>query len=208
MTETSQIRLKEILAELTQQGLTQQQIAERINMPSQFLSNLKNGHRPLTELVARRIGAVFQINYEWLLGIADEKLSPMVSTEASSGNMDMAPLFDEPIEGQPRSHTLWEGALLELSGAAAARFRNSVDGYVLRCPVNDSENRIHQGDLLLVSQEHSPDASIQVVRYRKRLVLARCSDDEQHLRLPDAYPLGGRCDVVGVCVGVVWAPLM
>ena len=52
-------RLVDLLARLESQGITQAQVAARAGLPSQYLSDVRNQRRPLTELCARRLGDEF-----------------------------------------------------------------------------------------------------------------------------------------------------
>ena len=56
------------LEQLQKNGLTQAQIAAAVGLSPQFLSDVMKGRRPLTELVARRIGERFHVDYRRVLG--------------------------------------------------------------------------------------------------------------------------------------------
>ncbi len=64
-------RLRELLQSLSDQGISQAQVARRAIVPAQHLSGVKNSRRPLTELFARRLGEEFGVDYYWLLGLQD-----------------------------------------------------------------------------------------------------------------------------------------
>jgi len=203
----SRQRFEELLGRLAKQGLTQRNVAERVNIPAQYVSNLKTGQRALTELTARRFGAVFDCNYQWLLGQSNEMAVPELNPPAGDSSGRWLPVFDKLFEGEPRSNTFWDGAMVELSGAAAARARECHRAYVLRSSSDDVGGRIQQRDLLLISQSVNQIADIYVVHHRKRLFLARMSDDGTQLRISDGQPLAG-CTVVGHCAGIVWASMV
>ncbi len=203
----SRQRFEHLLCRLAEQGLTQREIAERVKIPSQYVSNIKNGHRPLTELLARRFGAVFRCNYEWLLGNSDEMDEPVVGATTSESTGRWVPVLDQLIEGDPQSNERWDGSFAELSGAAAARIRNCRHPYVLRCPVDDTRERVRQRDLLLISQEAREDAEIHVVRYRKRLFLVRIDEEGRRQRVNDGQYLAEDCVEVAHCTGIVWSSM-
>ncbi|MFT4558052.1 MAG: transcriptional regulator with XRE-family HTH domain [Planctomycetaceae bacterium] len=204
----SRQRFEELLETLAKQGLTQRNVAEQVNIPAQYVSNLKTGQRTLTELAARRFGAVFDCNYQWLLGHSDDRSVPDLKGSAGDSPGRGVPVFDELIEGDPRSNTGWDGATVELSGAAAARATQCHRAYVLRSSVEDVDGRIRQGDLLLISQSVESNAEIQVVQHRKRLLLTRIGVDGQQIRISDGQALAGNCEVVGHCAGIVWASML
>jgi transcriptional regulator with XRE-family HTH domain len=77
-------RLRELLAELSQQFDTQQEIATRAGLTPQLLADLKQGRRPLTELVARRLADEYGVDFAWLLGRSDVKQPGLART---SGGM-------------------------------------------------------------------------------------------------------------------------
>jgi transcriptional regulator with XRE-family HTH domain len=58
-------RLNDFLELLSVQGYTQTQIAAKAGLTPQYLSDIKRGHRPVTELVARRLGEPFDVSFQW-----------------------------------------------------------------------------------------------------------------------------------------------
>lgn len=201
-------RLCELLEQFAQQGISQQQVAIRAGIPPQYLSDIKNGRRPMTELVARRIGHEFQVNYEWLLGMNDT-IEPIVlrtSTQPqSSGNL--LPVFPHPITGDPQIHPKCDGTGLPVTGAAAAKLGLLKWPYVLRFGADDCRNRLKKGDFVLISQSLSDDAEIHVVEYRRKLFLARKKTDGTWERLAQGEKLPASTPVAGYCVGIVWSDL-
>ncbi len=206
-------RLSDLLELLSRQGLTQIQVASRANLPPQYVSDIKKGRRPMTELVARRLGEEFDVDFHWLLGTSGtmERPKPQSSAEMSAempaGSRSWLPLFPNPIEGEPRAHPAWDGTGVEIAGAAAAKLVLSKHPYVLRFGRADIEGRLRSGDLVLVSQASNDDAEIHVVRYRKKCFLARANEEGGWSRVADGNELPGDCPVTGHCVGVVWSPL-
>ncbi len=201
-------RLCDLLERLTQQGISQQQVAIRAGIPPQYLSDIKNGRRPMTELVARRIGHEFQVNYEWLLGTSDT-IEPVVlrtSTQQQSGG-NWLPVFPHPITGDPQCHHKWDGTGLQVAGAAAAKLGRLNWPYILRFGADDTRNRLKRGDLVLISQSLSEDAEIHVVECRRQFVLARKKPDGTWERLAKGDRLPASTPVAGYCVGIIWSDL-
>ena len=193
-------RLGAFLTLLADRGITQAQVASRAGIPTSYLSDVKLGRRPLTELLARRLAEEFDANFKWLLGTESSMARPKIGT--------WVPIFGAPVEGEPRAHHRWDGTGLEIAGAAFAKLTGAVQPYVLRFDNNDTQGRIRRGDLILVSQAVNSDAEISVVRYRNKCFLARRNkSDGDWIRVATGEKLPAGCPIVGHCIGIVWAPL-
>ncbi|SFJ41948.1 helix-turn-helix domain-containing protein [Planctomicrobium piriforme] len=211
-------RLNDFLERLLEQGFTQAQIAGSIAIPPQYLSDIKRGERPVTELIARRLGEEFDFNYRWLLGSSStmELTSPASGTTGVS-NLVSLPLFPFPIEGEPRQHPKWKGSSVELAGIAAGKVGLAKSPYVLQFRYNDPKERqkherqkherLKHGDLILISQAPNPAAAIHVVRFRQKSFLARASADGSWTRVATGDVLPSDCPATGHCIGVVWSAL-
>ncbi|MCA9087235.1 MAG: helix-turn-helix transcriptional regulator [Planctomycetaceae bacterium] len=201
-------RLLELLSKLGEDGHSQQEIATRAGLPAQYLSDLKQGRRPLTELTARRLGSEFGINHEWLLGHSNVMDAPGASSEgaAPSEGTVWVPCFPWPISGNPRLHSKWDGHSIELAGAAAARASTAYQAYVIQLGSDDKQGRLRKGDLILISQENDPAAEINVIKIGSKLLLARQQPDGRWIRLTGQM-VGDDCEVLGHCLGIVWAAL-
>ena len=174
VTEIATRRFNIFLEPLLEQGLTQAQIAAKAGIPAQYFSDIKRGERPVTELIARRLGEEFNFDYRWLLGTRDTmETAAQPSNATTGGNTVWLPLFPFPIEGEPRQNANWMGAGVEVSGVAAGRIGLAKYPYVLQFGHNDVQGRLRKGDLILISQERKKDAQIHVVRYRNKLFLAQ-----------------------------------
>lgn len=202
-------RLSDLLELLSEQGFTQTQIAARAGLPPQYLSDIKHGRRPMTELVARRLGDGFDVNYEWLLGIRPSMERPQSpSGGAAAGGALWLPLFPHPIEGEPRVHPKWDGSGIEVAGLAVAKLVLCKHPYVLRFRHDDVQGRLRRGDLILVSQSVNEDAEIQVVRHRKKSTLARAAKNGTWSRVANGEILPSGSLVTGHCIGIVWSSLL
>lgn len=207
-------RLNELLPKLLEQeGLTQAEVAARAGIPAQYLSDIKRGQRPVTELLARRLGEEFQFSYRWLLGTSDQleltglTSQPTSPPKTSTSNTIGLPLLDHPIEGEPRQSPHWHGYVAETAGLAAGKIGLAKLPYVLKFGRDDVEGRLHQGDWILISQTVNPQAEIRVVRYRKKCFLVRSDGEAGWVRVANGQPLKGKCTEVGHAVGIIWSPL-
>jgi transcriptional regulator with XRE-family HTH domain len=202
-------RFVEFLEFLSQQGYKQSQIAAKVGLPAQYISDIKCGRRPLTELVARRLGEQFDVGYEWLMGSSASMDSPRSKAAVMPGGSGAwLPLFSDPIEGEPNKHPKWSGAGIEVTGVAAAKLPMTTLPYILKYGRNDREGRLKQGDFVLISQARFEDAEFQVVRYRRMSVLARAGENGGWIVAADGRELPSNSRVIGHCVGIVWAPLL
>ena len=205
----SRERLCELLTRLTQQGTSQQQAALRAGLPPQYLSDIKNGRRPMTELVARRIGQEFRVNYQWLLGLS-ETIEPVIlrdSAPTPSGERSWLPVFSQPVSGDPQTLPQWDGTGLEISGAAVTKLKLLKWPYVLKVGSDDIRGRLRAGDLVLLSQTSTEQSEISVISFRKKLFLARRQSDECWERITKGGNLPADCPVVGHCVAILWSDL-
>jgi hypothetical protein len=204
----SQQRFNDLLTMLAEQGVNQVQLASRTGIPTQYLSDIKHARRPMTELVARRIGGEFSINYKWLMGQSELMDSSESLSESSVTNrFPGVPVFPHPIEGEPRSQQSWDGTMIELSGPAASKLTTAKWPYILRFAHNDCAGRLHRGDLILISQSANANAEIFVVRHRKKAFLARKNNDETWMRVAKGVVLPETCPCIGYAIGIIWSSL-
>jgi len=199
-------RLIELLKRLGQRGITQAEVARRANVPAQYLSDVRNQRRPLTELFARRLAEEFEFDYQWLLGKKNTSHQSVRSAEPAGGESLRLPVFPHPIDGDPLANAKWDGVYVEVGGSAAARAVHAVHPYVLRIGQDDKKGRLNKGDLILISQSLSETADLSVVLYKKKCFLARKKNGSWvHAATNRAYP--SDLVVTGHCVGIVWADL-
>lgn len=205
----AQSRLAELLEALNRKGFTQQQVAAQANVPPQYISDMKHGRRPMTELVARRLSEQLSVSHEWLLGTSDSVVPPRVPAHLPNSAVSVVclPVFPYPIEGEPRAHPKWDGRGLEIVGAAAAKLVSAEQPYVLQFGHNGETGRLRKGDFILVSQAASDSAEISVVKYRKKLFLARRNEGGGWERVANKNTLPADCPIKGHCIGIVWASL-
>lgn len=199
-------RLAELLQRLDEKGISQAQVARRANVPPQYISDVKNKHRPLTELFARRLAEEFGFDFQWLLGLEDSPERSVLSVPPSSKEKIWLPIIGEAIAGEPREHPRWSGAYTEVSGIAAAKAARAVQPYVLQLGHGDREGRLRKGDFVLVSQSSAKNPEMSIVRCGKKILLAR-KKGAKWLRAATGELLRGDCDVTGHCLGVVWSAL-
>lgn len=201
-------RFSHFLELLKERGYTQAQVAEEVSVLPQYLSDVKRGQRPVTELLARRMGQEFDVNFEWLLGSSVSMENPSSPSKAvTASNTVWLPLFPHPIEGEPRAHPRWNGACVEVAGVAAAKLVLAKHPYVLCFDNDDQEGRLRRGDFILISQAVDEAASISIVRYRQKSFLARPKSDGSWKRVANENVLPADSAVTGHCVGILWSAL-
>ena len=206
--ELCSARLKQVLAELSEQGITQRHAAFDLNVPPQYLSDVKNGHRTLTEQFARRIAERYGVNFVWLVSGQGPKSIPRFDAgETPNTDTAMLPVLSEPIEGNPTESATWDGSKLKVSGAAAAMSARASQPYILRFTGEDRDGRLRKHDLVLVSQESTEAATIAVVQNRGRIVLARRQGKGEWKAIDTDRRLSAKVSIVGRCLGIVWATL-
>ncbi len=196
----------ELIEQLIKQDFSQAQIAGAAGISPQYLSDIRCGRRPLTELVARRIGEKFLVDYRSLLGQENRGPQPGLGSGPSTIAGEWLPVFPQPIEGDPIRHPRWEGTYVQVPTMAAPKLIGAVHPYVLRFRRNDIEGRLHRNDLVLISQSPKESAQIVVVRTGKKCFLCR-RKGRRWVRVAERQVLLGAFDVVGHCVGVLWSAL-
>jgi len=199
--------LVEMLRQLGATGISQSLIARRANVPPQYLSDVRHGRRPLTELFARRLEEEFGYNFLWLLGLEDSPKRAVSSVPPSPGEKILLPKIGEAIAGDPREHPSWRGDCLEVAGIVAAKAARAILPYVLELGHSDREGRLRKGDLVLVSQGTAEKPELSVVRCEKKILLARKKGPNWR-GAETGEPLRGKCELTGHCVGVIWSALI
>lgn len=204
----------ELLENLRQQGYSQVDIARELGVSAQYITDFKSGRRDLTESFALRVQQRFGVDAEWLLG---RPLSGQSSLGASpvyeTPRTNRVPGFDFPIAGDPYTHPKWDHRLVDLTDAVAGQIARSKWPYVVKFGRDDRQGRLHNEDLVLVSQSVNPGAEFQVVKVKKSCFFARRMPNGDWervavpLRGPDK-PIAGSHPSVGHCVGVIWSRLL
>ena len=200
-------RLVEVVERLKGNGYSQREIAAQLDVPPQYLSDVKTGQRTLTAQFARRMAEAFRVNYAWLMegeGSAGLPVAEQVTGTAS--RLLGLPVLIAPIEGDPRKSTSWDGSVMEISGAAAARAAWATHPYVLRLDKDDFTGRLKKGDMVLVSQNREHASEVGVLKRHGRLELARRGTDGTWKTLAKGQNRKDP-DIISVCVAIVWAPL-
>jgi transcriptional regulator with XRE-family HTH domain len=190
----------------TSHGLTQAKIASEVAVSPQFLSDVLNGRRQLTELLARRLGERFGVDYHVIL---EDNAGASFHGCLQVQSRMLLPILPHPVEGDPRLHPRWDGSLFEAPGLAMAHVKSFSGLYALRFGLDDMKGRLHRGDLVLVDQTPNASAEISVIlidgNRRGKCVLAR-RQGSRWIRLADG---NSHTDarVVGHCVAVLWSAL-
>lgn len=202
-------RLRETLKRLLQQGMSQHEIAQRAEVPPQYLSDVKAGRKAVTELFARRLAERLGVDYQWLMQGRCVRVAPADRHAPGAGAVGgiLVPVLDGPCLGAPQESTAWDGSVVELAGPAAVAARGAKNPYVLRLSTGSRAMQIPLGALLLASQGVDPSRKVAVLRTGDTLCLAQRDE-----RDPDSWRevragkrLGGSVKVVGCILGVIWA---
>jgi transcriptional regulator with XRE-family HTH domain len=201
------VRLAQVLEQLAVRGVKQQAVAQELNIPTQYLSDLKHGRRPVSEQFARRFAEVFQIRAVWLLhGEGASEMPNLAAAPAQTAGSCLLPVLSDPDQGEPRHSPYWDGSMITLSGAAAAAAERAKLPFVLRLGVDIPSGRLRKNDLVLCCQELRKDAAIQIVRTKGKAVLAQRDGKDRFKTCPAGNCISGG-EPVGYCIGIVWAPL-
>ena len=205
-------RLQRILNDLTNQGLTQAEIAGRLCVPPQYLSDMRNGHRTVSELFARRVSEEFSVDYEWILHGRGTGQKPVATPTGPADGRMLLPVLSAPCLGDPRISAAADGSLVEISGPAAVAAAQAQSPYLMRLGVNVHTLGLRKDDLLLMSQrDEGPEHKLVVVQpekggrgTEKPLHLARRMSKGRYVSMASSRALRGNCGVVGCSVGVAW----
>lgn len=205
-------RLKQALRKIArEQGLTQKQIAARLGIPPQYLSDVKRNRRAVAELLARRFGQEFRMRHEWLLhGEEPSELQTEradVERAAVSGGNVFLPILRRPCVGDPLKSRFWERSHVELTGPAAAVAGRCSQPYVLRVEHGERGGRLKRDDVVLISQTPNANSQYQIVVHRRLPRLVHLGRDRRLRLLEGGDPVPEATRRVGCCRGIVWASL-
>jgi transcriptional regulator with XRE-family HTH domain len=204
--EARQQRLAYTLSRLIERGQTQRQIASALNVPPQYLSDVKNGHRTITEPFLRRIAEVYRVSFDWLMdGEGPESVPQFDAAHGTATSGVILPVLTVPAEGDPGISSDWDGSQIIVAGAPAVIASRAKWPYVLRYEGEDGTRRLANGDLLLITEAGEAPSELMIVKAGRTLRLAR-HDQGQWYSL-DANPrVLKRLKLVGAVRGIVWAP--
>jgi hypothetical protein len=204
-----QKRLEKLLKRLDEEGSSQADVAKRLDVTAAYLSDVKNGRRPLSELFARKFFDEYGVDHLWLLGQHGSMTVPPRNGTPTDGDSRRVwlPVFVHPIAGDPARVPNGDGTRVELAGAAATRALFAEQPYVLRFEAKDRQGRLQRGDLVLISQAVNEKAAIHVLKAGNKMFLARRDAAGAWQRLSVDAKIVGEPVVMGHCVGVVWSVL-
>jgi transcriptional regulator with XRE-family HTH domain len=206
--ELSTKRFAEFLSEITEKkNINQQDLAVRLGIASQYISDLKAGRRGIGAVVARRLEDEFNYPRGWFLAREDESQNARIDQDLTSGRgvRTHLPVFRNPITGDPHTHPLWDGAEVEICGVAALRALAARWPYLLQFGSQDGHGRLRKNDLVLISQQLQGDTEIVVLKQANKAFLARRQKPRGWEALNDRNFVASDPDVIGHCLGIVWA---
>lgn len=200
-------RLTKILDHLKDEGLKQSRVAKELNLPSNYLSDLKRQHRIITETFARTLSSQFGVSYSWFWTGEGKAQIPRIKTEGTQPeHLVMLPVLPQLHEGPPRQSAFWDGSLLELCGRSAEEASKATNPYILRVSADDMTTWFPRNSLLLISQETERSSGMAVVQRRGDLILAR-KDGGRWVSIRTGRQIPTKAEIIGHALGVVWAPL-
>lgn len=211
-------RVSEFLAECRSGKLSQAEVAQRLGIPAQYLSDYKAKRRKMSESVARRVEEVFGIHWKWIMGRSDDKEAvAQVAGAVKKSDGVWLPVFGYPIEGDPRTHLQWEGMTAEVVGPAAAKVKQATSPYLLTYHADDHRGIIRSGDLLLMSQaavvtRSNIEEVVQVIHCGRRAMFLVRRTNRGWQRISQAFSSTflsfDECTVKGHAMAIVYRPLI
>ena len=203
-------RFSDFLAFMKQRGISQAEIAARLGLPRQYVTNVKRGDRVLTELFARRVAEEFGVDHFWLLkgtGTMQRPSAVTPHTAPCEMNSIVLPLLTQLVSGEPRRSPVWDGAVLTVTGPAAYAVGDSVHSYVYRVSDDDYSGRLKRGDLVLICQGDSKELRSRLVLADggDRPTLAWTTDDGRWKSTRTGRAVSANSKIIGYCLGIVWA---
>jgi len=200
-------RLTTILGHLKDEGLKQSQVADELNVPSNYLSDLKRKQRVITEPFARTLCSQFGVNFTWFWTGRGKAQTPRIRAEGTrSENSPMLPILSQLHAGPPREGDTWDGSLLPLAGRSAEEASKATLPYILRVSSADAAVGLPEHSLILISQDTSKSSGMAVIRSRGSLMLAR-EEGNRWVAVRNRRRISEKAELVGYARGIVWAPL-
>ncbi|MCH8829378.1 MAG: hypothetical protein IID45_07350 [Planctomycetes bacterium] len=205
-TQRSQ-RLTDILTHLKDEGLKQGLVASELNVPSNYLSDLRYARRVITEPFARTLCSQFGVNFTWFWTGQGKAQTPKIRAEGTrSENSAMLPILSQLHVGSPREGDTWDGSLLPLAGRSAEEASKATLPYILRVSAADAGPGLPEHSLILISQGTSKSSGMAVVRSRGSLTLAR-EEGDRWVAVRKGRRISEKAELVGYALGIVWSPL-
>jgi hypothetical protein len=202
-----QQRLAKVVGRLTSQGQTQRQIAMELNVPTQYLSDVKTGQRSITEPFARRAAEVCRVKFPWLMHGEGPETAPQFKEVPSATTAGTTlPVLLAPVSGDPATTPGWDGCQIVVAGAPAAIASRAKWPYVLRYDGKDSQTRLVAGDLLLITEPGDVQCEFMIFSHRGKLRMARYKQGAWH-PLQGRQKIPANAEAVGAVQGIVWASL-
>ena len=199
-------RFCDFLTWAKKRGMSQTEVADRLGVPRQYVTNVKMGDRILTELLARRIAQEFNLDFRWFLDGAGTMVRPAMDPPGETDSI-VLPLLAKLISGEPRRSPTWDGAVVTITGPALYAVGDSVHSYVYRVGDDDSSGRLKQGDLVLICQgdpENSP-SKLVLLELGDRPTLAWSTDDGRWKSTRTGRAVSAESKIIGHCLGIIWA---
>lgn len=198
-------RFEQLLAALGDLGLSQGQIASRVGVPQQYISDIKNRRRGLSELTARRFSDEFGVSTEWLL-LGQGQMKRLMLSDNLHDQLSV-PMLDVVHIGPPQDCPSWIGTWIEIAGVAAHAASKAKLPYVLRLPHSDRAGRFVPGDLLLISQDPKTVGHVAVLVGNPPILARRKALNDRWTPVQEGVRIKGKPEVAGAVLGLIWAPV-
>jgi plasmid maintenance system antidote protein VapI len=200
-------RLITILDHLKAEGLNQTLVANELNIPANYLSDVKNQQRAMTEPFARALSSHFGVSFTWFWTGQGKAQTPKTKTEGTRPEQTvMLPILSQLHIGPPREGETWDGSLLPLAGRSAEEASKATLPYILRVSSADAAVGFPENALILLSQDTSKSSGMAVVRSRGSLMLAR-EEGNRWVAVRNGRRISEKAELVGYALGIVWSPL-
>jgi transcriptional regulator with XRE-family HTH domain len=196
---------------MAERGFSQSALAREIGVERQYLWDVRNGHRSLTEPFAHRLAEVSGLSFVWIMYGEGVPIRRQPGTASGSGQALALPVLSDLCAGDPRQVKGWDGSLLEVVGSAAALAAGAASPYLLRLSFDAPASLLRKGDILLISQEKKPTSREIVIVERSRkagekaeLLLVRRTGRGGFVSLDHGDAVRGEIEEIGQCLGLVW----
>lgn len=151
MTDTVN-RFEQLLEELAAKGLNQADVAQKLDLAPQVVSDIKRGRRPVSYPLAQKVHEVFGVNPDWLLRGAGEvyvRQDERPDLPRIQVPMVLLPMHERVSAGIPPTDRLWPLSMHPVPEHQAIPDAGGAR-YVLRVPDDELAPLLLPGDLVLV----------------------------------------------------------
>lgn len=168
-------RVKTLTKLILEEGISQVELAKRVGVKPQYLSDVKNGRKPLTDNFAYQLGRKMGKKWQVLLGVSPVP-QHLVGNEGFLTIIKL-PVLSVPISGDPKKSKSWDSSFIEISGNVIPLIEQAENPYILRIPHTCTDDRLWPDDMVLIDQSPSNAAKYIIVENKGTLTLAKRTDE-------------------------------